>query len=129
MVQQLQYGLCGPVERIFESNGGKGLPFGIGIPIGWINGFLWNNFGNESSNPKVTQVGNRSYAGWWWALPGMINNFADFTKFAIKEHMPPRDADSVTYEVAPFIIISTTLLVSPSYPMDQLCMRLTPIFH
>ena len=94
----------------------KNLPFGIGVPIGWINGFLWNNFGNDSSNPKVTQVGNRSYAGFWWALPGMINNFADFTKFAIKEHMPPRDADQVTYEVAPYIIISTTLLVFAFIP-------------
>ena len=101
-------------------------PFGIGIPIGWINSFLWNNYGNDSSNPKVAQVGNRGYAGFWWALPGIANNVADGMKFLTKEHMPPKNADRVTYEVAPYIVISTTVLVFAFIPFGPTLFSANP---
>ncbi len=104
----------------------KDLPFGIGIPIGWINSFLWNNYGNDSSNPKVAQVGNRGYAGFWWALPGIANNVADGMKFLTKEHMPPKNADRVTYEVAPYIVISTTVLVFAFIPFGPTLFSANP---
>ena len=45
------------------------LPFGIGAPIGWVNGMLNSNFGNKSKHIAVDRVHNRGYHGIWFLFP------------------------------------------------------------
>mgnify|MGYP001220877492 FL=1 len=92
------------------------LPFGMGTPIGWLNRLLNSIWGNDHHLETVSRVNNRSYHGYWFLLPGFFQAFADFTKFAGKEHIVPRNADKVVFEVAPVIIISTTVLVFAFIP-------------
>ena len=92
------------------------LPFGMGAPIGWLNRLLNSIWGNDHPLETVSRVNNRSYHGYWFLLPGFFQAFADFTKFAGKEHIVPKDADKVVFEVAPVIIISTTVLVFAFIP-------------
>ena len=92
------------------------LPFGIGGPIGWTIGALNNTWGNSHELETVSRVNNRSYHGYWFLLPGFFQAFADFFKFATKEHIVPRDADKVVFEVAPVIILSTTVMVFAFVP-------------
>ncbi|MEC7757252.1 MAG: complex I subunit 1 family protein [Candidatus Thermoplasmatota archaeon] len=89
----------------------KQLPFGMGAPIGWLNRTLNSIWGNDHELETVSRVNNRGYHGYWFLLPGFFQAFADFTKFAGKEHIVPKEADRTVYEVAPVIIISTTILV------------------
>tara|TARA_B100000686_G_C16795180_1_gene981742 strand:+ start:2525 stop:4051 length:1527 start_codon:yes stop_codon:yes gene_type:complete len=92
------------------------LPFGMGAPIGWLNRTLNSIWGNDHHLETVSRVNNRGYHGYWFLLPGFFQAFADFTKFAGKEHIVPKDADKTVYEVAPVIIISTTVLVFAFIP-------------
>ena len=92
------------------------LPFGMGAPIGFLNRTLNSIWGNDHSLETVSRVNNRGYHGYWFLLPGFFQAFADFTKFAGKEHIVPKNADKVVYEVAPVIIISTTVLVFAFVP-------------
>ena len=92
------------------------LPFGMGAPVGWLNKTLNSIWGNEHELEAVSRVQNRGYHGYWFLLPGFFQAFADFTKFAGKEHIVPKDADKTVYEVAPVIIISTTVLVFAFIP-------------
>jgi NADH-quinone oxidoreductase subunit H len=92
------------------------LPFGMGVPIGWANRLLNSIWGNDHPLETVSRVNNRSYHGYWFLLPGFFQAFADFTKFAGKEHIVPKNADKVVFEVAPVIIISTTVLVFAFIP-------------
>jgi len=94
----------------------KQLPFGMGAPIGWLNKTLNSIWGNDHELEAVSRVNNRSYHGYWFLLPGFFQAFADFTKFAGKEHIVPKEADRPVYEVAPVIIISTTVLVFAFIP-------------
>ncbi|MEE3114080.1 MAG: NADH-quinone oxidoreductase subunit H, partial [Candidatus Thermoplasmatota archaeon] len=93
------------------------LPFGMGAPIGWLNRLLNSIWGNDHPLETVSRVNNRSYHGYWFLLPGFFQAFADFTKFAGKEHIVPKNADKVVFEVAPVIIISTTVLVFAFIPV------------
>jgi NADH-quinone oxidoreductase subunit H len=92
------------------------LPFGMGAPIGWGNRLLNSIWGNDHPLETVSRVNNRSYHGYWFLLPGFFQAFADFTKFAGKEHIVPKNADKIVFEVAPVIIISTTVLVFAFIP-------------
>jgi NADH-quinone oxidoreductase subunit H len=92
------------------------LPFGMGAPIGWLNKTLNSIWGNDHELDAVSRVNNRGYHGYWFLLPGFFQAFADFTKFAGKEHIVPKEADKPVYEVAPVIIISTTVLVFAFIP-------------
>ena len=92
------------------------LPFGMGAPVGWLNKTLNEIWGNDHELEAVSRVQNRGYHGYWFLLPGFFQAFADFTKFAGKEHIVPKDADKTVYEVAPVIIISTTVLVFAFIP-------------
>ena len=92
------------------------LPFGMGAPVGWLNKTLNSIWGNDHELEAVSRVQNRGYHGYWFLLPGFFQAFADFTKFAGKEHIVPKDADKTVYEVAPVIIISTTVLVFAFIP-------------
>ena len=92
------------------------LPFGLGAPVGWLNRFLNSIWGNEHKLDTVSRVNNRSWHGYWFLLPGIVNSFADFTKFAGKEHIVPKNADRAVFEIAPIIIISTTVLVFAFIP-------------
>ncbi len=92
------------------------LPFGMGAPVGWLNRLLNSIWGNDHPLETVSRVNNRSYHGYWFLLPGFFQAFADFTKFAGKEHIVPKNADKVVFEVAPVIIISTTVLVFAFIP-------------
>ena len=60
------------------------LPFGIGAPIGWINGLLNSTFGNKSKHVAVDRVHTRGYHGIWFLFPGFFQALADFLKFATK---------------------------------------------
>ena len=92
------------------------LPFGMGAPIGWLNKTLHSIWGNDPELDAVSRVNNRGYHGYWFLLPGFFQAFADFTKFAGKEHIVPKDADKPVYEIAPVMIISTTVLVFAFIP-------------
>ena len=65
------------------------LPFGLGRPVGALNKWLNNRFGNASDHETVDRVGNRSWMG-LSILPGFFQNVADGMKFLVKEHMVPR---------------------------------------
>jgi NADH-quinone oxidoreductase subunit H len=88
----------------------------MGAPIGWLNKTLNSIWGNDHHLEAVSRVNNRGYHGYWFLLPGFFQAFADFTKFAGKEHIVPKEADRPVYEVAPVIIISTTVLVFAFIP-------------
>lgn len=92
------------------------LPFGMGAPIGWTIGILNSTFGNESKHVAVDRVHNRGYHGIWFLFPGFFQALADFLKFATKEHIVPAKADRLVFEVAPIIIISTTIMVYAFIP-------------
>ena len=92
------------------------LPLGIGTPIGWVVKALNASWGNDHELETVSRVNNRSYHGYWFLLPGFFQAFADFFKFATKEHLVPKDADRVVFEVAPVIIVSTTVMVFAFVP-------------
>ena len=52
-------------------------------------------------------------------LPGFFQNVADGMKFLVKEHMVPRRADKLIFEVSPFLIVSTTLLILGMIPLSS----------
>ncbi len=96
----------------------KMLPFGGGI-VGAINKFLNKKFGNRDENfPTVDRVNNRSWMG-YSILPGFFQNVADGMKFLLKEHMVPRRADKLIFEVSPFLIVSSTLLILGIIPLSS----------
>ena len=94
----------------------KQLPFGMGAPIGWVVNALNSTWGNSHDLETVSRVNNRSYHGYWFLLPGFFQAFADFMKFATKEHIVPKNADKVVFEVAPVIILATTVMVFAFVP-------------
>ncbi len=94
----------------------KQLPFGMGVPIGWAVKALNSTWGNSHELETVARVNNRSYHGYWFLLPGFFQAFADFMKFATKEHIVPKNADKVVFEVAPVIILATTVMVFAFVP-------------
>ena len=94
----------------------KQLPFGMGIPIGWVFNLLNSYWGNSHELETISRVNNRSYHGYWFLLPGFFQAFADFMKFATKEHIVPKNADKVVFEIAPVIILATTIMVFAFIP-------------
>ena len=86
------------------------LPMGIGVPIGMLNKGLNSAFGNSHHLETIDRVGNRGYHGIWFLFPGFFQALADFMKFATKEHLIPEKADKLVFEVAPVIIIATTIM-------------------
>lgn len=95
------------------------VPYGLGRPIGAINRWLNKVMGNASEHPSVERVNNRSWHGAWWALPGFVQTIADGAKFLTKEHMPPTKADRFIYEISPFLIISSTVLIIGFMPFSS----------
>ncbi|MBP04838.1 MAG: hypothetical protein CMA72_08670 [Euryarchaeota archaeon] len=96
----------------------KMLPFGGGI-VGAINKFLNKKFGNRDEKfATVDRVNNRSWMG-YSILPGFFQNVADGMKFLLKEHMVPRRADKLIFEVSPFLIVSSTLLILGIIPLSS----------
>ena len=95
------------------------LPFGLGRPVGAVNKWLNKRFGNRSEEfETVARVNNRSWMG-LSILPGFFQNVADGMKFLIKEHMVPRRADKLIFEVSPFLIVSTTLIILGMIPLSS----------
>ena len=95
------------------------LPFGAGRPVGALNRWLNKNFGNaDPDRPAVDRVMNRSWMG-KPVLPGFFQNVADGMKFLLKEHMVPQRADKLIFEVSPFLIVSTTLLILGMIPLSS----------
>ena len=94
------------------------LPFGTGKPIRWINGLLNNVAGNSSEYETVDRVKDRGYHGIWFLLPGLIQNVADGMKFMTKEWMVPSKADKFIFEIAPFIIITSTVMIFAFIPLS-----------
>ena len=95
------------------------LPFGIGKPVGAVNKWLNKNFGNRDENfATVDRVNNRSWMG-KTILPGFFQNVADGMKFLVKEHMVPQRADRLIFEVSPFLIVSSTLLILGMIPLSS----------
>ncbi|MBT4059237.1 MAG: NADH-quinone oxidoreductase subunit H [Euryarchaeota archaeon] len=95
------------------------LPFGTGKPIRWLNGFLNDTAGNASEYETVHRTKDRGYHGVWWMLPGLIQNVADGMKFMTKEWMVPAKADKFIFEVAPFIIITSTVMIFAFIPLSS----------
>ncbi len=93
------------------------LPFGTGAPFRWLNGWLNKVAGSDHEVESVDRVRDRSYHGVWWMLPGFFQNIADAVKFLTKEWMVPTKADKVVFEVAPFIIISSTIMLFAFIPL------------
>ena len=78
------------------------LPFGAGVPVGAVNRWLNKKFGNRDEKfATVDRVNNRSWMG-YSIFPGFFQNVADGMKFLLKEHMVPRRADKLIFEVSPF---------------------------
>ena len=95
------------------------LPFGIGKPVGAVNKWLNKNFGNRDENfATVDRVNNRSWMG-KTIVPGFFQNVADGMKFLVKEHMVPQRADRLIFEVSPFLIVSSTLLILGMIPLSS----------
>ena len=95
------------------------VPFGLGKPIGVLNGWLNRVAGNDGhSHEMVNRVGNRSWYG-VTIFPGFFQNLADGMKFMIKEHMVPERADKVIFEVAPFLVISSTIMILGLVPLSS----------
>mgnify|MGYP005674669401 FL=1 len=81
------------------------LPFGLGKPIGGLNKWLNNRFGNRDETfATVDRVNNRSWMG-YSIFPGFFQNVADGMKFLVKEHMVPQRADRLIFEVLSLIHI------------------------
>ena len=95
------------------------LPFGTGKPIRWLNSLLNDTFGNSSDYETVHRTKDRGYHGIWWMLPGLIQNVADGMKFMTKEWMVPKKADKFIFEVAPFIIITSTVMIYAFIPLSS----------
>jgi len=95
------------------------LPFGTGKPIRWLNNLLNDKAGNASDYETVHRTKDRGYHGVWWLLPGMIQNVADGMKFMTKEWMVPAKADKFIFEVAPFIIITSTVMIFAFIPLSS----------
>ena len=93
------------------------LPFGTGAPVGMLNRALNDLAGNDHELEVVSRVNNRSWHGVWWLLPGFFQNVADGMKFLTKEHMVPEKADRYVFEVAPFLIIATTVMCFTFIPL------------
>ena len=96
------------------------LPFGLGKPIGAVNKWLNKNFGNRDEKfATVDRVNNRSWMG-KTILPGFFQNVADGMKFLVKE-LPrkPQRADRLIFEVSPFLIVSSTLLILGMIPLSS----------
>ncbi len=93
------------------------LPFGTGAPVGMLNRTLNNLAGNDHELEAVSRVNNRSWHGVWWLLPGFFQNVADGMKFLTKEHMVPEKADRYVFEIAPFLIIATTVMCFTFIPL------------
>ena len=95
------------------------LPFGLGKPIGGLNKWLNNRFGNRDETfATVDRVNNRSWMG-YSIFPGFFQNVADGMKFLVKEHMVPQRADRLIFEVSPFLIVSSTLLILGIIPLSS----------
>ena len=95
------------------------LPFGAGKPVGAINKWLNKKYGNQDENfPTVDRVNNRSWMG-KTIVPGFFQNVADGMKFLVKEHMVPQRADKLIFEVSPFLIVSSTLLILGMIPLSS----------
>ncbi|MBQ70636.1 MAG: hypothetical protein CMA65_04005 [Euryarchaeota archaeon] len=95
------------------------LPFGAGKPVGAINKWLNSKFGNRDENfATVDRVNNRSWMG-KTIVPGFFQNVADGMKFLVKEHMVPQRADKLIFEVSPFLIVSSTLLILGMIPLSS----------
>ncbi len=94
------------------------LPFGAGAPVGAVNRALNQLAGNDHEMEVVSRVNNRSWHGVWWLLPGFFQNVADGMKFLTKEHMVPEKADRYVFEVAPFLIIATTVMCFTFIPLS-----------
>ena len=95
------------------------IPYGLGKPIGVLNGWLNKVAGNDGhSHEMVNRVGNRSWYG-VTIFPGFFQNLADGMKFMIKEHMVPERADKVIFEVAPFLVISSTIMILGLIPLSS----------
>ncbi|GIS43491.1 MAG: hypothetical protein Ct9H90mP16_05610 [Candidatus Poseidoniales archaeon] len=94
------------------------LPFGTGVPVGMLNRALNDVAGNDHELEVVSRVNNRSWHGVWWLLPGFFQNVADGMKFLTKgKHMVPEKADRYVFEVAPFLIIATTVMCFTFIPL------------
>ena len=93
------------------------LPFGTGVPVGMLTRALNDVAGNDHELEVVSRVNNRSWHGVWWLLPGFFQNVADGMKFLTKEHMVPEKADRYVFEVAPFLIIATTVMCFTFIPL------------
>ena len=93
------------------------LQFGTGAPVGMLNRALNDMAGNDHELEAVSRVNNRSWHGVWWLLPGFFQNVADGMKFLTKEHMVPEKADRYVFEVAPFLIIATTVMCFTFIPL------------
>jgi len=95
------------------------LPFGLGKPIGMVHAWLNKKFGNRDEKfATVDRVNNRSWMG-FTILPGFFQNVADGMKFLVKEHMVPQRADRLIFEVSPFLIVSSTLLILGMIPLSS----------
>jgi len=95
------------------------LPFGAGVPVGAVNRWLNKKFGNRDEKfATVDRVNNRSWMG-YSIFPGFFQNVADGMKFLLKEHMVPRRADKLIFEVSPFLIVSSTLLILGIIPLSS----------
>ncbi|WP_438995411.1 complex I subunit 1/NuoH family protein [Poseidonia sp.] len=95
------------------------LPFGAGKPVGAINKWLNKKYGNRDENfATVDRVNNRSWMG-KTIVPGFFQNVADGMKFLVKEHMVPQRADKLIFEVSPFLIVSSTLLILGMIPLSS----------
>tara|TARA_B100000965_G_C19592690_1_gene758651 strand:- start:1045 stop:2547 length:1503 start_codon:yes stop_codon:yes gene_type:complete len=95
------------------------LPFGLGKPIGALNKLLNEKFGNRDEKfATVDRVNNRSWMG-YSIFPGFFQNVADGMKFLVKEHMVPQRADRLIFEVSPFLIVSSTLLILGIIPLSS----------
>jgi len=95
------------------------LPFGLGKPIGGLNKWLNNRFGNRDETfATVDRVNNRSWMG-YSIFPGFFQNVADGMKFLVKAHMVPQRADRLIFEVSPFLIVSSTLLILGIIPLSS----------
>ena len=95
------------------------LPFGLGKPIGGLNKWLNKKFGNRDEKfATVDRVNNRSWMG-YSIFPGFFQNVADGMKFLVKEHMVPQRADKLIFEVSPFLIVSSTLLILGIIPLSS----------
>ena len=95
------------------------IPYGLGKPIGAVNGWLNKIAGNDGhEHEMVNRVGNRSWYG-VTIFPGFFQNIADGMKFLTKEHMVPSRADKVIFELAPFLVISSTIMILGMIPLSS----------